>query len=191
MTARRSLFDISQERILVLDGAMGTMIQDYRLEEEDFRGARFESHPDPLKGFNDLLCLTQPHIIREIHEKYLAAGADIIETNTFNANRVSMEDYGLSSLVFELNRRAAEVARDAVNAYATTDRPKFVAGVLGPTNKTATISPRVEEPGYRDITFQALVEDYTEATKGLLAGGVDILMVETVFDTLNCKAALF
>jgi 5-methyltetrahydrofolate--homocysteine methyltransferase len=191
MTPRQHLTELVRQRILVLDGAMGTMVQGYGLKEPDFRGQAFIDHSEPLQGFNDLLSMTQPEIIQEIHEQYLVAGADIIETNTFNANGVSMADYGLSHLVYELNVAAATVARKAAQAHSTPDKPRLVAGVLGPTNKTATISPRVEEPGYRDITFRELVDDYRIATKGLIDGGVDIIMVETVFDSLNCKAALF
>ena len=179
-----------QERILVIDGAMGTMIQNHGLEEADFRGARFAEHPTTLKGLNDLLCLTQPDIIRGIHQEYLEAGADIIETNSFNATAVSMADYACEDLVYELNRAAAQLAREATAPYADTDRPRFVAGVLGPTNKTASISPKVESPEYRDISFDELRVDYAEAARGLLDGGADALLVETVFDTLNCKAAL-
>ena len=191
MNSRQHLTELVRQRILVLDGAMGTMVQGYGLKEPDFRGHLFIDHSAPLQGFNDLLSMTQPEIIQEIHEQYLVAGADIIETNTFNANGVSMADYGLTHLVYELNVAAATVARKAAQAHSTPDKPRFVAGVLGPTNKTATISPRVEEPGYRDITFRELVDDYRIATKGLIDGGVDIIMVETVFDSLNCKAALF
>lgn len=191
MTPLQHLTQIARQRILVLDGAMGTMVQGYGLQETDFSGHAFLDHSHPLQGFNDLLSITQPQIIQEIHEQYLLAGADIIETNTFNANGVSMADYGLSHLVYELNVAAAKVARKAAQSHSTPDKPRFVAGVLGPTNKTATISPRVEEPGYRDITFKDLVADYRVAAKGLIDGGVDIIMVETVFDSLNCKAALF
>jgi 5-methyltetrahydrofolate--homocysteine methyltransferase len=180
-----------EERILIIDGAMGTMIQGHALEEDDFRGDRFAAHTMPLKGCNDLLALTQPEIIEGIHRQYLEAGADVIETNSFNANAVSMADYGLEEIVYELNVAAAQVARAAVDAFSTEERPRFVAGVLGPTNKTASISPRVESPEYRDITFDELVADYRIATEGLLDGGSDAILVETVFDTLNCKAALF
>jgi len=178
-------------RILILDGAMGTMIQSYRLQEFDYRGERFRDWPSDLKGNNDLLALTQPDIIREIHAAYLDAGADIIETNTFNSTSISMHDYGMESLVPELNREAARLAREAVDQYSTPDRPRFVAGVLGPTNRTASLSPDVNNPGFRNIGFDELVTAYTEATQALVEGSVDILLVETIFDTLNAKAALF
>ena len=177
-------------RILILDGAMGTMIQSYRLQESDYRGERFHDWPSDLKGNNDLLALTQPAIIREIHAAYLDAGADIIETNTFNSTSISMHDYGMESLVPELNREAARLAREAADQYSTPDRPRFVAGVLGPTNRTASLSPDVNNPGFRNIGFDELVTAYTEATQALIEGGVDILLVETIFDTLNAKAAL-
>ena len=189
--AKSPLEQALETRILVIDGAMGTMIQGHQLEEADFRGERFANHGMPLKGNNDLLVLTQPEIIEGIHRQYLEAGADLIETNSFNANAVSMADYGLEEIVYELNVAAARVARAAVDAYSTEERPRFVAGVLGPTNKTASISPRVEEPEFRDISYEELVEDYCNATRGLLDGGADAILVETVFDTLNCKAALF
>jgi 5-methyltetrahydrofolate--homocysteine methyltransferase len=179
------------ERILLLDGAMGTMIQRARLAEEDYRGARFRDWPRELRGHNDLLSLTQPRLVRDIHAQYLEAGADIIETNTFNSTRVALADYGMESFARELNRASAELARDAVREWTSAGRPRFVAGVLGPTNKTASISPDVNDPGFRAIDFDGLVAAYTEAMEGLLDGGVDLLLVETVFDTLNAKAALF
>ncbi|OGA21074.1 MAG: methionine synthase [Betaproteobacteria bacterium RIFCSPLOWO2_02_FULL_65_24] len=181
------------QRILVLDGAMGTMVQGRRLTESDFRGRRFAHHPRELKGNNDLLCLTQPGVVNDIHHRYLAAGADIIATNTFNSNAPSQADYGLQSLVYELNVTAARIARGAADAYTNKQpaRPRFVAGVLGPTNKTASISPDVNDPGYRNISFDELVAAYAEAARGLLDGGADILLLETVFDTLNAKAAIF
>ncbi|QQS55134.1 MAG: methionine synthase [Candidatus Competibacteraceae bacterium] len=178
-------------RILILDGAMGTMIQGYRLQEADYRGERFRDWPSDLKGNNDLLALTQPAIIREIHAAYLDAGADIIETNTFNSTTVSMHDYGMESLVPELNRAAARLAREVADQYSTPDKPRFVAGVLGPTNRTASLSPDVNNPGFRNITFEELATAYTEAAQALVEGGADILLVETIFDTLNAKAALF
>jgi 5-methyltetrahydrofolate--homocysteine methyltransferase len=180
-------------RILILDGAMGTMIQGYGLEEADFRGERFRGWERPLKGNNDLLVLTRPEIISEIHTAYLAAGADIIETNTFNANRVSMADYGMEELVGELNFAAAQLARACTDAATaeTQQRPRFVAGVLGPSNRTASLSPDVNDPGFRNITFDELVTAYTEALDGLVRGGVDLLLIETIFDTLNAKAAVF
>jgi 5-methyltetrahydrofolate--homocysteine methyltransferase len=182
-----------EKRILILDGAMGTMIQRHKLEEADYRGERFADWPTDLKGNNDLLCLTQPDIIRGIHEQYLAAGADIIETNTFNATSVSMEDYGMQALVYELNVAGARVARAAADKVTeqNPDKPRFVAGVLGPTGKTCSISPDVNNPGFRAITFDDLVETYTEATRGLVDGGVDLILIETIFDTLNAKAAAF
>lgn len=179
------------KQILILDGAMGTMIQSYGLQESDYRGERFADWSSELKGNNDLLSITQPHIIREIHTKYLEAGSDIIETNTFNANSASMADYGMESLVYELNAAGAKVAREACDAIATDEKPRFVAGVLGPTSRTCSISPDVNDPGYRNVTFDELVATYTEATRGLIDGGADILLIETVFDTLNAKAAVF
>ena len=182
-----------KDRILVLDGAMGTMIQRYRLDEDDFRGDRFADHPHPLKGANDLLSLTRPEVIREIHEGYLAAGADIVETNTFNATSVAMADYGLEAAVYDINLESARLARAAADAFTARDasRPRFVAGILGPTNRTASISPDVNDPGFRNVTFDELAAAYDEQARGLLDGDVDVLMVETVFDTLNAKAALF
>jgi 5-methyltetrahydrofolate--homocysteine methyltransferase len=181
------------ERILILDGAMGTMIQRHGLTEADYRGARFADWPRDLKGNNDLLVLTRPDVIRDIHAAYLEAGADILETNSFNANRVSLADYGMEALAFELNEAAARLARACADDWTrrTPDKPRFVAGVLGPTNRTASISPDVNDPGFRNIDFDALVSAYAEAARGLIAGGVDLLMVETIFDTLNAKAALF
>ena len=182
-----------KKRIMILDGAMGTMIQAYNLNEEDFRGDRFADHPVDLKGNNDLLSITQPHIIREIHGAFLAAGADIIETNTFNSNSLSQSDYRMENLVYDLNLSGAKNARQAVAAALKKDpkKPRFVAGVLGPTGKTLSISPDVNRPGYRNITFDEMVNVYSEAARGLFNGGVDILLIETVFDTLNCKAAIF
>ena len=180
-------------KILVLDGAMGTMIQKYDLGEEDYRGERFKDYPSPLKGNNDLLSLTRPDIIKEIHKKYLAAGADIIETNTFSATSVAMADYNMEELVYELNYESAKLAKEAADEFTkkTPDQPRYVAGSIGPTNKTASLSPDVNNPGYRAISFDELVETYKEQIKALDDGGVDILLVETVFDTLNAKAALF
>ncbi|MDJ0873575.1 MAG: methionine synthase [Gammaproteobacteria bacterium] len=186
------LYRLLEERIVILDGAMGTMIQAYGLGEQDYRGDRFADWGSDLKGNNDLLSLTQPQIIRDIHSAYLEAGADIIETNTFNANRVSMADYRMEALVHELNVASARLARQAADAVADkTGTPRFVAGVLGPTNRTASLSPDVNDPGLRNISFDELVAAYTEATRGLMEGGADLLLVETVFDTLNAKAALF
>ncbi len=187
------LRELMSQRILILDGAMGTMIQSYKLEEADYRGERFADHPADLKGNNDLLVLTRPDIIKAIHLAYFNAGADIVETNTFNATSIAMADYKMESLVYELNVEAARLAKAAADEVTAKepDKPRFVAGVLGPTNRTASISPDVNNPGYRNTSFDELVEAYTEATRGLLDGGADVLMVETVFDTLNCKAALF
>lgn len=176
-----------KSRILVLDGAMGTMIQNYKLEEEDFRGKKFKDHPTPLKGNNDLLSITKPEIIKEIHRGYLKAGADIIETNTFSSTSIAMEDYGLQDFVYELNFESAKIAREVSLEF---DQKKYVAGSIGPTNKTASMSPDVNDPGFRAIHFDDLVLSYKEQVRGLIDGGVDILLVETVFDTLNAKAAL-
>ncbi len=178
---------------MILDGAMGTMIQTYGLGEEEYRGTQFVDHPSPLKGNNDLLSITQPQIIAEIHSKFLEAGADIIETNTFNANSVSMEDYNMADQVRAINLAAARIAREQADQWSanTPDKHRFVAGSLGPTNKTASLSPDVNNPGFRAITFPELVALYKEQAHALIDGGVDLLLVETVFDTLNCKAALF
>ncbi|HSD61699.1 MAG TPA: homocysteine S-methyltransferase family protein, partial [Burkholderiales bacterium] len=190
---RADLFErLLGERILILDGAMGTMIQRHGLQEADYRGERFRDFPRELKGNNDLLTLTRPDIIRGIHSAYLEAGADIVETNTFNSTSVSMADYGMEHLVQELNVAGAKLARDAADEWESrTGRARFVAGVLGPTNRTASISPDVNDPGIRNIEFDTLVAAYTEAVAGLVEGGADLLLVETVFDTLNCKAALY
>ena len=193
MRSNNLLFTRLKEQILVLDGAMGTMIQDYKLTEEDFRGSELSNFEHDLKGNNDLLSLTQPNIIREIHSNFLSAGADIIETNTFNANPISQADYNLQDKSYDLNLASARVAREAADAFTkkNPDKPRFVAGAVGPTNKTLSISPDVEDPGYRAVTFEELVECYTVQLKGLVDGGVDALLVETVFDTLNCKAAIY
>jgi 5-methyltetrahydrofolate--homocysteine methyltransferase len=185
------LRELLKRRILVIDGAMGTMIQRYKLEEEDFRGKRFADSSKDLKGNNEALNLTQPHVIEEIHRKYLEAGADIIETNTFNAQRYSLADYGWESLAYELNVAAAQLARRAADAISTKDRPRFVAGALGPTNRSSSLSPDVSNPGYRAVTFDGLVDAYYEQVRGLVDGGADILLPETAFDSLNLKAALF
>ncbi len=182
---------IMNERIMILDGAMGTMVQRHKLEEQDYRGERFADWPIDLKGMNDLLILTQPNVIQGIHEQYLEAGADIIETNTFGATRSDLIKFQLSDYAFELNVAAAKLAKEAADKYSTPEKPRFVAGVLGPNQKTASVSIDVNDPGARAITFDALVEDYTEAARGLIEGGVDILLIETVFDTLNAKAAVF
>jgi 5-methyltetrahydrofolate--homocysteine methyltransferase len=181
------------ERILVLDGAMGTMIQSYKLGEAEYRGERFKDFGHDLRGNNDLLTLTQPRIIREIHWQYLQAGADILETNTFNSTSISMADYHMEELVHELNFAAARLAREVADEWTakTPDKPRFVTGVLGPTNRTASISPDVNDPGFRNVDFDTLVAAYREALHGLAQGGVDLVMVETIFDTLNAKAALF
>jgi 5-methyltetrahydrofolate--homocysteine methyltransferase len=187
-----ALFEALDERIVLLDGAMGTMIQGYGLGEDDYRGERFANWGRDLKGNNDLLSITKPDVIREIHTKFLEAGADVIETNTFNANAPSMGDYGMESLVGELNLAAARLARECADAHAAkSGRPRFVAGILGPTNRTASISPDVNDPGYRNITFGQLAETYVEAARTLIEGGIDFLMIETIFDTLNAKAAIF
>jgi len=193
VTTREQLERLLGERILILDGAMGTMIQGYRLEEADFRGQAFKDHPRDLKGCNDLLCLTRPEVVSEIHRKYLDAGADIIETNTFNATAVSMADYGLEPEVYAINKAAAEIAVAAARGATRRDpgRPRFVAGAMGPTNRTASLSPDVENPGFRAVGFDDLMLAYYEQARGLVDGGVDILLPETTFDTLNLKAALF
>jgi 5-methyltetrahydrofolate--homocysteine methyltransferase len=181
----------AQKRLLLLDGSWGVMIQGFKLGEEDFRGQRFGNHPSELKGNNDLLTLTKPEIIQNIGRQYLEAGVDFIETNTFNSNFTSQEDYGLGHLVGELNEAGARLARELCDEYSTADRPRLVAGVLGPANRTASISPDVNDPAFRNITFDALRETYREGARGLIKGGADVLMIETVFDTLNCKAAIF
>jgi 5-methyltetrahydrofolate--homocysteine methyltransferase len=183
----------ASERILFLDGAMGTMIQLHKFEEADYRGKRFADWPSDLKGNNDILVLTQPDIIRDIHEAYLEAGADILETNSFNAQAISMADYGMESLSHEMNVAAARLAREAADKWSeiTPDRPRFVAGAMGPTNRTASLSPDVNNPGFRNVTFEALVKAYAEQARGLIEGGADAIMIETVFDTLNAKAAGF
>ncbi|MCB2262552.1 MAG: methionine synthase [Candidatus Thiosymbion ectosymbiont of Robbea hypermnestra] len=192
MSASSSLLPtLLQERILILDGAMGTMIQRHGLREADYRGERFADWPRDLAGNHDLLSITQPRIVREIHRQYLAAGADIIETNSFTATRVAMADYGMEALVSEINLAAARIARAAADEFSTPDRPRFVAGALGPTNRTCSISPRVEDAGFRNLDFDELVAAYLEAARGLMAGGADLLLIETVFDTLNAKAAVF
>lgn len=184
-----------EKRILVIDGAMGTMIQRYKLTEADYRGERFKDWPSDVKGNNDLLCITQPQIIREIHTKYLEAGADILETNTFSSTVIAMADYGMQSLAYELNVAAAQCARQAIDAFVASPagkgRTAFVAGSLGPLNKTLSLSPDVNNPGFRAVTFDEVVEAYYEQVKGLVDGGSDLLLVETIFDTLNAKAAIY
>lgn len=179
------------QRILVLDGAMGTMIQRAKLEEDDYRGERFANWDQPLKGMNDLLVLTQPELIADIHRQYLAAGADIIETNNFNATTSDLKRYGLQDLAHEINIAAAQLARACADDMSTPDKPRFVAGVLGPNQKTASVSVDVNDPGARAISFDELVEDYSLAARALIEGGVDLILIETIFDTLNAKAAVF
>lgn len=193
MNKEQLLHSILNERILIIDGAMGTMIQRYKLTEEDYRGERFKDYPSDLKGNNDLLVLTQPQIIKTIHKEYLDAGADILETNTFNAQAISLADYDMQSLSYEMNVAAAKLAREAADEYMK-EHPgtqKFVAGAIGPMNKTLSLSPDVNDPGFRAVTFDEIVDAYTEQIKGLVDGGVDILLLETIFDTLNAKAAIY
>lgn len=182
-----------KKRILVLDGAMGTMLQRYNFTEEDFRGERFKDYPTPLQGNNDLLSLTQPQAIAEIHKQYFEAGADIIETNTFSGTTIAMADYDMEDLVYELNYESAKIAKQVANEFTkkTPEKPRYVAGSIGPTNRTASMSPDVNDPGYRAVTFNELRIAYKQQIEALLDGGADILLVETVFDTLNAKAALF
>ena len=182
-----------QKRILIIDGAMGTMIQRYKLAEEDYRGERFKDWHSDVKGNNDLLSITQPQIIQEIHELYLAAGADIIETNTFSSTVIAQADYDMQSLAFEMNIASAQCARKAADKFTAQDslKPRFVAGAIGPLNKTLSLSPDVNNPGFRAVSFDEVVAAYTEQVKGLAEGGVDMLLVETIFDTLNAKAAIF
>lgn len=185
------LESLSKEKILLLDGAMGTMIQRHKLTEEDYRGERFADWGQPLQGNNDLLSITQPDIIRDIHLEYLRAGADLIETNTFNANSISMADYGMEDLVLELNESGARLAKEAIALLQKEEnRPAFVVGSIGPTNQTASLSPDVNKPGYRAVDYNKLQSVYAEQVRGLIKGGADLLLVETVFDTLNAKAAL-
>jgi 5-methyltetrahydrofolate--homocysteine methyltransferase len=190
-TRGAALPQLLQQRIAIIDGAMGTMIQRYKLTEADFRGPRFAEHRKDLKGNNDLLVLTRPDVIGEIHAAYLAAGADIIETNTFGATSVAQEDYGLEHIAREMNVAAASIAKEAALAHATPDKPRFVAGALGPTPRTASISPDVNDPGARNVDFDTLRAAYREQAEGLLEGGCDLFLVETIFDTLNAKAAIF
>ena len=190
-TRAAALPDILKNRIVILDGAMGTMIQRYKLTEADYRGERFKDHPKDLKGNNELLQFTRPDVITEIHEQYLAAGADLIETNTFGATSVAQEDYGLAHVAREMNVAGARLARAACDKYSTPDKPRFVAGALGPTPKTASISPDVNDPAARNVSFDALKAAYYEQAEALLEGGADVFLVETIFDTLNAKAAIF
>jgi 5-methyltetrahydrofolate--homocysteine methyltransferase len=192
----KTIRELLKERILIIDGAMGTMIQRYKLAEADYRGDRFKDWHCDVKGNNDLLSITQPQIITEIHKQYLDAGADIIETNTFSSTSIAQADYEMQSLAYELNVAAAKCARNAINEFThdsrlTTHDPKFIAGAIGPLNKTLSLSPDVNNPGYRAVTFDQVVAAYYEQVKGLVDGGVDILLIETIFDTLNAKAAVF
>lgn len=189
----KSLQDCLKERILILDGAMGTMIQRYKLTEADFRGERFQTHSHDLKGNNDLLNLTRPDIIGDIHREYLTAGSDLIETNTFSSTSIAQADYHLEALAFELNLQGARLARQAADEFTakTPQKPRFVAGALGPTNKTLSLSPDVSNPGYRAVTFDEVANAYYEQVRGLAEGGADTLLIETIFDTLNAKAAIY
>ncbi|HOE50689.1 MAG TPA: homocysteine S-methyltransferase family protein, partial [Polyangiaceae bacterium] len=189
---QETLKTIARERILLLDGAMGTMVQRFELDESSFRGTRFADHPRDLKGDNDLLVLTAPSIIRQIHDAYLEAGADIIETNTFTSTSIGQADYGLEGVVEEMNLVAARIAREAADAWTakTPDKPRFVAGAIGPLNKMLSLSPNVSDPGYRAVTFEEVKNAYAQQIRALLEGGVDLLLAETVFDTLNVKACI-
>jgi 5-methyltetrahydrofolate--homocysteine methyltransferase len=189
----KTIQEILKERILILDGAMGTMIQRHKLEEEDFRKGWFENHPKSLKGNNDLLSLTRPEIIKEIHAQYFEAGADIAETNTFSGTWIAQADYGLEKFVYDINYHSAKIAKEVADEWTAKnpDKPRFVAGSIGPTNRTASISPDVNDPGFRGISFDELVDAYKEQVNALMDGGADLLLVETIFDTLNAKAALF
>ena len=192
LTSRKRLTELLDSQIALLDGAMGTMIQGHDLQEKDYRGDRFADWPIDLKGNNDLLSITQPKIIADIHREYLEAGVNIIETNTFNSNAPSMADYEMEDLVHELNYESAKIARNVVDDFKKNDSQEvFVAGVLGPTNRTCSLSPDVEDPSFRNITFDEIVETFKVATSALIDGGADLIMVETIFDTLNAKAALF
>ena len=190
-TRAAALPETLKHRIVILDGAMGTMIQRFKLTEADYRGERFKDFGKDVKGNNELLSLTRPDVIRDIHEGYLAAGADLIETNTFGATTVAQEDYGMADLAREMNLASARLARAACDKFSTPDKPRYAAGALGPTPKTASISPDVNDPGARNVSFEQLRQAYLEQTLALIEGGADVLLVETVFDTLNCKAALF
>ena len=189
----KTINELVAHRVLILDGAMGTMIQKYNLSEADFRGDCFTEQPGQMKGNNDLLCLTAPHVIQDIHRKYLEAGADIIETNTFNAQRISMADYHVQDYCREINLAGAKLARELADEYTrkNPEKPRFVAGSVGPTNKTCSMSPDVNNPAFRAVTFDELVEAYQEQMEALLEGGVDALLIETIFDTLNAKAAIY
>jgi len=193
MEVRKTIQDVLKERILIIDGAMGTMIQRHKLEEKDYRGERFKDWPIDLKGNNDLLCLTQPAIIEGIHREYLEAGADIIETNTFNAQRISMADYHMEDVAFDINLAAATIATRVAREYTdrNPDKPRFVAGAIGPMSKTLSLSPDVNNPGFRAVSFDEVSAAYYEQVKALAQGGVDLLLIETIFDTLNAKAAIY
>ena len=190
-TRAQALPETLKQRIVILDGAMGTMIQRFKLGEADYRGQRFKDFPKDVKGNNELLSLTRPDVIRDIHEGYLAAGADLIETNTFGATTIAQEDYGMADLAREMNLASARLAKAACEKFSTPDKPRYAAGALGPTPKTASISPDVNDPGARNVTFEELRKAYCEQVEALVEGGVDVLLVETIFDTLNAKAALF
>jgi 5-methyltetrahydrofolate--homocysteine methyltransferase len=190
-TRAQALPAILEKRIAILDGAMGTMIQRFKLSEADYRGERFKDFPKDVKGNNELLSLTRPDVIRDIHEGYLAAGADMIETNTFGATTIAQDDYHMADLAIEMNRASAALARAACDKFSTPDKPRYAVGALGPTPKTASISPDVNDPGARNVDFESLRKAYYEQTQALVEGGVDVLLVETIFDTLNAKAALF
>ena len=196
MTERKmtkSLYDAIKERILVLDGAMGSMIQEYKLSESDFRGERFADFHKDIQGNNDMLVLTRPDVVKAIHEAYLKAGADIIETNTFGATTIAQEDYDMGEYAYEMNLECAKAAKEICDKYTALnpDKPRFVAGAMGPTNRTLSISPDVNNPGFRAVTFDELEIAYHDQARGLLDGGVDLILIETIFDTLNAKAAIF
>ena len=193
MNRKEILYKIAKEKILILDGAMGTMIQQYSLDENDFRKGWFEDHQHPLKGNNDLLSLTRPEIIKKIHAQYYDAGADIVETNTFSGTSIAQSDYQLQDYAYDINFHSAKLAREVADEFTEKEpnKPRFVAGSIGPTNRTASISPDVNDPGFRNVSFEELNVAYKEQVKGLIDGGSDILLIETVFDTLNAKAALF
>jgi 5-methyltetrahydrofolate--homocysteine methyltransferase len=191
MAKRADIFKAVQERILVLDGAMGTMLQAYKFEEKDYHHESIPERGENYKGNNELLNISHPEAVHEVHRKYLEAGADIIETNTFNGNAISQADYGLEDIVYELNYQGAKLARKAADEFSTEERPRFVAGSMGPTNQTASLSPDVSNPGFRKVTFDKLVDAYKTQAEALIDGGADVLLVETIFDTLNAKAALF
>jgi 5-methyltetrahydrofolate--homocysteine methyltransferase len=190
-TRAQDLPELMQQRIVILDGAMGTMIQRYKLSEQDYRGERFKAHPKDLKGNNELLQLTRPDVLREIHEQYLQAGADLIETNTFGATTVAQDDYGLGHMAYEMNVAGAQLAKAACDQYSTPQQKRYVAGALGPTPRTASISPDVNDPAARNVTFAQLKQAYYEQGQALLEGGADLFLIETIFDTLNAKAAIF